>query len=401
MSRPRVAIVSDLREERWHSMDLVSEVLVNGLEAGGDADRLVDPFVLCPAMVHRFTRVPLIGHRPIVGTADRVLNRYWDYPRWLQRHTSRFDLFHIVDHSYAHLAGVVPAGRAIVMCHDVDAFTGVIPSASDTSFVARAMGRRLLGGLDAAARVVCGSVATRDALIEHGLVSAARVVVVPYGVHPAFTAAPDGPADAEAARWCGAAAADALDLLHVGSTIPRKRIDVLLDTFAAVRRRHPRARLLRVGGPFTEAQARQVDELGVADSIVSLPFLDRRTLAAVYRRASLVMQPSEREGFGLPVAEALACGTPVVASDIPALREAGGAAAAYCRVADVDAWAAAVQALFDERPHDPAAATRRRERAVTHARRFTPAAHARAMAGVYAQVLPGAFAPAAVPVGVR
>ena len=63
------------------------------------------------------------------------------------------------------------------------------------------------------------------------------------------------------------------------------------------------------------------------DAIVVLPFVDRATLAAVYRRAALALLPSEREGFGLPLVEALACGTPVVASDIPVLREVGGDAA--------------------------------------------------------------------------
>ena len=61
-------------------------------------------------------------------------------------------------------------------------------------------------------------------------------------------------------------------------------------------------------------------------------------LAEVYRRAPVVLIPSGAEGFGLPVIEALACGAAVVASDIPALREAGGPAAAFVPVGDVGAW---------------------------------------------------------------
>jgi glycosyltransferase involved in cell wall biosynthesis len=380
-------------------MDVVADVLVGALET--ESDRLVDPFHLCPPLVRRLTRVPGLGRRALLNTTDRVINRYWDYPRWLRRQMDHFDLFHIVDHSYAHLASMLPEGRSIVMCHDVDAFAGVLPGVSSPSAVSRAMGRRLLAGLRAAARVVCGTEATRDALLAHRLVERSRVVVVPYALHPAFALESDCPAESEAARWCGPCVDDGLDLLHVGSTIPRKRIDVLLETFAAVRRRHPAARLLRVGGPLTDAQTQLAWQLGVAGAIVSLPFLDRRTLAAVYRRATLVLQPSEREGFGLPVVEALACGTPVVATDIPSLREAGGSAAVYCRTADLDAWAAAVHALIDEHSNDPAAWARRRSAALAHARRFTPAAHARAMTAIYEDVLPRAFARPMVLAGAR
>ena len=151
MTRPRVAIVADLREEQWYSMDLVADVLSDSLETGHD--RAVDPFRLCPPMVRRLTRVPRFGKRALLNTTDRVINRYWDYPRWLRDQIGRFDLFHIVDHSYAHLASTLPAGRSIVMCHDIDAFAGVLPGAASPSAVSRAMGLRLLGGLRAAARV--------------------------------------------------------------------------------------------------------------------------------------------------------------------------------------------------------------------------------------------------------
>ncbi len=391
MSGPRVAIVSDLREERWHSMDLVSELLVAGLELSDEWDSAVEPVHLCPPMARRLTRLPLVGRARLLDTTDRVINRYWDYPRWLDRRAGEFALFHIVDHSYAHLASGLPSGRSIVSCHDVDAFEAVVPGARQPSAVSRAMGRRLLDGLRAAARVVCGTEATRQALVGHGLVPAARVSVVPYALHAAYSPAPDDTADHRAAALCAGAVDGAPDLLHVGSTIPRKRIDLVLEIFAEVRRRFPGARLLRVGGPLSSSQLVHAARLGVADAVVTLPFLDRRVLASVYRRAALVLQPSEREGFGLPVAEALACGTPVVSSDIPALREAGGGGAIYCRVGDLDAWTAAVGTLLRERQDGGNDWAARRNRALAHGRRFTLAAHALGMTNVYRDVLPDAF----------
>ena len=160
-------------------------------------------------------------------------------------------------------------------------------------------------------------------------VAAGRTSVVLNGPHPSCTPAAEPAADVEAARLLGPAGRTT-ELLHVGSTIARKRIDVLLRVIAAVRRERKDVRLMRVGGPFTAEQRALVARARPRRVIVVLPFLDRSTLAAVYRRSALVLLPSEREGFGLPVLEALACGTPVVASDIEALREVGGDAATYC-----------------------------------------------------------------------
>jgi glycosyltransferase involved in cell wall biosynthesis len=122
--------------------------------------------------------------------------------------------------------------------------------------------------------------------------------------------------------------------------------------------------------------------------ITVLPFLERRVLAAVYRRAAVVLQPSDREGFGLPVAEAMACGTPVVASDLEPLREVGGNVASYCPVGDVEAWTETVSALLDERRSDGVAWAARRAAAVADARRFDVLEHASKMLDVYRELLP-------------
>ena len=178
------------------------------------------------------------------------------------------------------------------------------------------------------------------------------------------------------------------EILHVGSTVPRKRIDVLLKIVSGLRTRYPSLRLIRVGGEFTREQRRTVARLGLERHTTVLPFLERRVLAAVYRRAAVVLQPSDREGFGLPVAEAMACGTPVVASDLEPLREVGGSVASYCPVGDVKAWTDTVSALLDERHADGAAWAARRAAAVADARRFDVIEHARRMLDVYRELLP-------------
>jgi glycosyltransferase involved in cell wall biosynthesis len=74
-------------------------------------------------------------------------------------------------------------------------------------------------------------------------------------------------------------------------------------------------------------------------------------LAALYQQAVVMLVPSRHEGYGLPVVEALAFGTPVVASDIPALREVGGEAARYVPVGDVAAFAREIERIV-ERPEE-------------------------------------------------
>jgi glycosyltransferase involved in cell wall biosynthesis len=385
MKLPRVALVSDLREEHWHSMDLIAEMLLLNLRTPDS--RVFDAIQVRPAMMRRLTRLPVVGRARTAETADRIINRLWDYPRWLRPRSGDFDLFHIIDHSYAHLVTSLPPGRCLVTCHDLDAFQGALPNSGRGSFVGRALGKRLIHGLTRARKIVCVSVATCDELMSYGIVPPARLTVVPNGVHPACGPWPDLAADREAAKLLGSADVSRPELLHVGSTIPRKRIDVLLEVFAALRTDFPSLRLIRVGDTFTSDQQRLIWRLSLDDHITILPFVDRRVLAAVYRRAALLLQPSDREGFGLPVAEAMACGTPVVASEIPALREVGGLAATYCPVGDITRWVSQVSTLLEERVTEPDRWRVRRAAGTAQAQRFNWREHARRMTEVYRELL--------------
>jgi glycosyltransferase involved in cell wall biosynthesis len=378
----KLAVICDFLEEQWHSMDLVADMLLKHLEAapGIQATRIRPPMNL------RFTWLPILGRCDAVRNTDRLVNRFFDYPRRIREHRD-FDLFHIVDHSYAQLVHALPPERVVVTCHDLDTFRCVLePAQEPRSRVFRSMTQRILSGLCKAARVTCVSRATRDAILAQQLIPANRLDVVPNGVHPAYSPDPDATADAEAARLLGEPDPHAVDILHVGSTIPRKRIDLLLRIFAGIRKQFRGARLIRIGGPFTAGQQDLLGQLGLADCIVVLPFVSRNVLAAIYRRAALVMQPSEREGFGLPVAEALACGSPVLASDLPVLRETGGEAASYCPPGDVAAWVDCAAKLLCERVEQPDSWQRRATANLTQAARFSWTAYAQRMCGIYRQM---------------
>lgn len=350
-------------------MDLVADMLVDRLRH--EHAETVEPTLVRPAMTARVSAVPGLQSARSAQTVDRFANRLWDYPRTIRARSQEFDVFHVVDHSYAQLVHELPADRALVTCHDLDTFRSVLdPDREPRSALFRAMTRRILGGLCKAGHVACDSVATRDALIEKAGVAADRTSVVHNGPHPSCAPASEPSADGEAGRLLGPKGRT-IDLLHVGSTIPRKRIDVLLHVIAAVRSRHPNVRLIRVGGAFTAEQRALARELGISDAIVVLPFLDRATLAAIYRRSALVLLPSEREGFGLPVLEALACGTPVIASAIDALREVGGAAVGYCPPDDVEAWTREVALALGERTDRPEAWRARRDAGLARAAAFS------------------------------
>ncbi len=352
-------------------MDLVADMLVRELAAGREDGLAVTQ--LRPRFVPRLTRVGGAGGNKHLFNADRILNRFVDYPRFLRASRNDFDLFHIVDHSYSHLVPVAGHERSVVTCHDLDTFRCIVePHGETRSRFYAAMANRVLAGLRTAAAIACDSAETCDQVLRHRLVPAERLTVNPNGVSATFNPWSDPCADREARRYLGALDAGTVEILHVGSTIPRKRIDVLIRVLAALRREIPGIRLIRVGGEFTPEQRELINQLGLTgDCVCVLPFLSAEVLAAVYRRAALAVLPSESEGFGLPVLEALACATPVVLSDIPVLREIGGPAAAFGAVGDVEDLTAAILDLLRERRECPHSWEARIAAGVKWAGRFT------------------------------
>jgi glycosyltransferase involved in cell wall biosynthesis len=379
LPKPRIGLICDFVEEGWPSMDLVAEMLFQYLES--EQASHVQVSRICPPLQRRLGRLPGIGAAPVFQNADRLLNRFVDYSRHLKAEAQEFDLYHLVDHSYSQLVHDLPSGRTVVTCHDLDTFRCVLePAREPRPRWFRAMTERILSGFRKAAHVIADSGSTRDELLRFGLVPADRVTVISNGVHPACVPDPNPPADQELHRLLSGHPADSIWLLNVGSTIPRKRMDVLLRVFAEVRKQAGNVRLLRVGQPLTAEQRQLAGELGVTSGLVELGFLSRDVLSAAYRRARLLLHTADAEGFGIPPIEAMACGCEVIASDLPVLREVGGTAATYCPVGDIENWKDTVLRAVQNRDYD-------RAPAYENAARFSWRENAARTARVYQQVL--------------
>lgn len=260
---------------------------------------------------------------------------------WL---TGRLDVFHATNFVLPPLR----RARGVVTVHDL-AFLRMTDTVSTASARYRTLVPR---SIRRASVVVTPSEAVADQVRE-AYAPAAPVVAVPHGVAPQWASA--GPPDAALRARLGLPREY---VLFVGTLEPRKDVRTLL----AAHRLLPGAPPLVLVGP--PGWGEQVDVTGV----LTPGYLDQADLLPVVAGASALVLPSRDEGFGLPLLEALATGTPVVASDLPVLREVGGEHASYAPVGDAEAFAATLRQVLDA-PGDPAA---RR----AHARGFTWAASA-------------------------
>jgi alpha-1,3-rhamnosyl/mannosyltransferase len=176
--------------------------------------------------------------------------------------------------------------------------------------------------------------------------------------------------------------ADRPYVFWLGTFQPRKNVRVLLDAYARLDGSDVAHRLVLGGseGWLSDDDA-LIQTLG--DRVRLIGPVPEADAAALYAGADLFAFPSRHEGFGIPVLEAMAQGTPVVASDIPALREVGGDAARFVAVDDVDALADAIGALL----RDDAARAALVARGLEHAQGFSWERCADATIAVYHEAL--------------
>ena len=226
--------------------------------------------------------------------------------------------------------------------------------------------------VDRADHVICVSEAThRDLETVYGTLRA-PVSVIHHGVDARFHPGAERPA-----------ALPSDYLLFVGNRTQYKDVDTLFRAFASLADRHAYLSLVLVGGgPIRPSEAATLRRLGIQGR-VSQHALTDADLPGAYTHATAFVFPSRHEGFGLPVLEAMACGSPSVLARATSLPEVGGDAAAYFAPGDSDELADVLLGLINDDARRRDLSSRGRARAAQFTWQDTAARTAR----VYAEVL--------------
>jgi glycosyltransferase involved in cell wall biosynthesis len=303
----------------------------------------------------------------------------WQRIAWEQ--TRLAAISHQLDlvHGLAFAIPLACACPAIVTVHDLSFLRH--PSAfrwfnrTYLSFITRISTRR-------AARVIAVSESTSRDVITFCGVPGERVIVVPNGVAEEFH--PSGPADRGAvAEFRRRSGLPERFILFLGTLEPRKNLVRLLEAYALRADELPALVIAGAKGWFYDTIFTRVNDLGLTERVVFPGFVPTEELPWWYRAAELFVYPSLFEGFGLPVLEAMACGTPTITSNASALPEVAGDAALLIDPEDVEALSEAMARVLSQ----PDVAARMREDGLRQAARFSWMRTAEQTVGVYRSAL--------------
>jgi glycosyltransferase involved in cell wall biosynthesis len=244
----------------------------------------------------------------------------------------------------AHVLPIVHPRRSVVTVHDLGYLS--YPKAH-TRFARWYLNWSTRFNAHQAAHLIVDSQATCNDLVIHYGVQRNKITVVYPGVGPGMAPVSS---DAELQHVRDRYHLPPEYLLFVGTLQPRKNLNALLEAFASVREQHPQVQLVLAGkrGWLYRSLFEKCQELGLEPYVHWIGYVPQDDLAALLSAARAFVLPSLYEGFGLPVLEAMACGTPVICSRVSSLPEVAGDAALLIDPNDPFDLANAMNRLLDD-----------------------------------------------------
>ncbi len=268
---------------------------------------------------------------PVVLPGSDVIWKQWRLPRALRR--DRADIFHSMTST---LPFRVPCPTVLTVC---DLFHEVYPE-----HLPQAIQRRMHVLYSYAARradrIIAISASTKRDLMRYYGIDDAKIDVIYPGVDDFYRMPVDAPSTD---MWLEKQLIGRPYILHVGALSATRNVAALIEAFAAARESESDLNLVLIGQPYWGFDIDTlIDRWQVRDAITIIDHLHQRDLRFVYCGAAALVMPSLFEGFGLPVGEAMACGTPVIASSTTALPEAVAGAGILVDPVDIPALTAAI-----------------------------------------------------------
>ena len=290
----------------------------------------------------------------VAPVSEQWLYRLWyraRLPISVQRFTGQLDLFHSPDFVLPPVSGNIPT---LLTVHDLSFvhFPEVYPEV-----LVNYLNKVVPWSVARATHILADSEATKQDLLAIWQVPDEKVSVLYSGVSEAFVRVEDmGRITAVRQKYH---LGDKPYLLSIGTVQPRKNYQMLIQAFAPLTDKFPHNLYIAGGkGWLYDEMMAEVEKQGIADRVRFIGFVDDEDLPTLYSAADLYLFPSIYEGFGLPMLEAMACGVPVIASDVSSLPEVGGETAVMIPPYDLLQWTQKIDALLSnlERRQQMAAA---------------------------------------------
>ena len=197
----------------------------------------------------------------------------------------------------------------------------------------------ILGNISASERVIVNTRFVRDEAVEILKIPPEKIDIIPLAAAECYREAKDVSKIPGEVRKITTRDY----LLYAGTVEPRKNLKTLIRAYKDVRAKYDVALVIAGGlGWLYDDIVSYPEKLGLGKDVIFTNYVDGGTLCALYQFASVFVYPSLYEGFGIPPLEAMACGAPVIVSDIPPHREVSGDAAIFFDPANHEALADAI-----------------------------------------------------------
>ncbi|HML21258.1 MAG TPA: glycosyltransferase family 1 protein [Aggregatilinea sp.] len=298
-------------------------------------------------------------------------------PLPVETFTGRLSLYHATDFT---LPPTLPGTRTLLTVHDL---SFVRAPETSTPVLKAYLDKVVPRSVKRADHVLADSKATKDDLVALYGTAPEKITVLLSGVDARFQPVED--ADARRAVRERYNIPDGPYIFSVGTVQPRKNYARLAEALAALGPRYRDVRLVIAGGRgwLDSPIYRTIEALDLGERVLFTGFARDEDLPALYSDAVCVAYPSLYEGFGFPVLEGMACGTPVLASTVSSIPEVAGDAAILVDPYDVDAIRDGMERLLS----DESLRTDLVARGRTQAQQFTWARSAQHLEQVYHMLL--------------